>query len=814
MTIFSIMSLGASFVMIQQLPASQEQIDFALSVNQCTIFTATPILLEEMIPYLQKKKDFSTLQRLKVILVGGAPMKRASGQWFHQHGIKVANAYGSTETGPTMTAGMDFTKDWCSMYPFVVDSQNEPYLQFEIHDKTTPHIKHGYIRAGCPILALGIPHRSDGGYDTNDLFMEDENSPGYYFYLGRRDDILIMENGEKTNPVPMETMLLENSHVIANAVVLGHGRPCTSVLVELKKSVQTWTREAIEKDIQAAVKKTNEDCPNHSKLFPPMVKILKSNEHLPINVKGAVIRHLSLKEFGDNLDLMYHEFLFGITKKKKFDDVSIWTMGKIESFLLNCTQQILQHPASGINGIDQHQSLFDLGLDSISAIQLRNKIAEHFPDIPLNFIFQHQTLSSMIHVLSGQSSCLVDIGYQKTHDLIQNYISKIKSDFPTTFSTVQPKKSIVVLLTGATGSLGSFLLRDLLQRPQVKKIYCLIRLKGHLSMKDRLYQAFTSRSLDPELLNTDRIKLLPLSLSEGRIPADPMWGLTTTEYDQLKSEVTIVQHCGWHLDFNMPIDYFNKTCIEPFYQQLFHFVYRPLDPIPIHFISSVSATALWDGHSVPEETVSLSDPSVSLPMGYAQSKFVVEALFSYLRTEKNWPCYIERLGQVSGDTHYGIWNTQEQFPMLFVGGGSIMHSMPDLVDTSLVDWIPVDIASECITDIMLSSKENFIHHIVNPHRIMWSDVLKLMKESGMQFEIISLEDWIKNLSKDETNPCYGLLSFFQAKLDTVYQRPIYWETEKTAKLIPRLNDTPVLNLDLFKKFLTHWSLVGFYDVQL
>lgn len=76
----------------------------------------------------------------------------------------------------------------------------------------------------------------------------------------------------------------------------------------------------------------------------------------------------------------------------------------------------------------------------------------------------------------------------------------------------------------------------------------------------------------------------------------------------------------------------------------------------------------------------------------SHSKFVVEILFNYLTEEKKFPCFIERLGQVCGDSVNGVWNVSEQYPLMFVGGGSIMHKMPDL--NTAIDWITVDSAAE------------------------------------------------------------------------------------------------------------------------
>lgn len=206
--------------------------------------------------------------------------------------------------------------------------------------------------------------------------------------------------------------------------------------------------------------------------------------------------------------------------------------------------------------------------------------------------------------LSGQQ---IDNRCQQTQDLAQLYMNKAKFDFPIA-KTNQDKKPNVILLAGVTGSLGSFILQDLLKKKSVKKVYCLIRGQQQ-DLRTRLYHVFESRSLDVSLLETYRIEILPLLLN------DPWLGFTAEKYNQLQNEVTIVQHCGWLLDFNMPIDYFDKECIAPFYN-LIKFAFRQVNPMHLHFISSISASALW-GSKIPEEPLPF-DASTCMPMGYAQ----------------------------------------------------------------------------------------------------------------------------------------------------------------------------------------------------
>ncbi|KAI7904874.1 uncharacterized protein BX663DRAFT_431462 [Cokeromyces recurvatus] len=809
--LFSMATVGGSAIFVEKLPPSQEEINYALEVNKATIMCAPPLILEQMIPYLKETNDFNTMQRLKYIIFGGAPLKHEAGEWLQSHNINVRDMYGTTEIGAFMSSDLDpKSKNWGSIGIYMKDKEGHPYGVFETNDESEPDVKHLYIRAGCPTLASHVANRPDGGYNTNDLFKEDPNFPGYYIYLGRRDDTLIMENGEKTNPVPMESTIRQ-SPVVKQVAIFGQNRQCTAALVEtdLEYAIRLGPDEIIAA-VHEAVKEANAECPSHSIILPQMVKILPFNKSLPSTDKGTVMRKKAEKMYKDIIDKLYKDFLEGPSRNDKDSinaDTSSWSSEQTLDFLISCASEVLSVPKSSFK--DHTRSIFDYGLNSLTAIQLRNKIAEYFDNIPQNFLFQHPSFESMHEALmNGIDQDLAELNekrYQQAQNLALAYIKKAKADFfPIARHDDNKKRDKVVLLTGSTGTLGSFMLRDLLKDPSVKKVYCCVRGKeGELF--NRLIKAFESRSLDISLLKSDRVETLPMRFN------DPYLGFSEEKYNQLRNEVTIVQHCAWVLDFNMTIDYYDKECITPFYH-LLKFAYREINPMHVHFISSISASAAT-GDQIVEEPLPL-DSHVSMPMGYAHSKFVVEKLMNYLTAEKNFPCIIERLGQVCGDSENGVWNTSEQFPLMFIGGGSIMHKMPEL-DT-IIDWITVDYASASIVDIMLRTadlpitEDNSIYHIVNPRLITWSDVLEAMRGSNMVFETVSPSEWVNTLAQDTTNPAARLLSFYEGNFKEAFKMPI-WQTKKTSALTPIITKAPILDANLFSKFLARWQSVGFYN---
>lgn len=803
--------IGGKAVFMEKLQSSPEELHFALESTKCTIMSAPPIVYEQMIDNLKKTKDFSTVKRLLAAVFGGAPLKYESGYRLQQHGVNVRDMYGSTETGGSMSSNLDpRSENWASVAPFLKDANGRYYHVFETDDASEPDIKHLYIRKGSPSLATGVSNRADGGFDTNDLFREDTRFPGYYRYVDRRDDMLIMANGKKTDPVSMEASIRQSA-IVKQVAVIGHGRQCTADLIEIDMDyAKRVSPDEIVSTVHVDIKRSNKECNSkHSIILPQMVKILPLQRMLPCTDKGTVMRKKAEVEYIGIVERLYEDLVQGPGHRDFDNDTSSWTYAQVEAFVVACAVKVLD---KGSTEIDRKQSFFYYGLNSLTAIQFRNLVAEYFDNVPLNFLYQYTSVEAVCKALVGTTAVEEEEHgerryQQKTQQMAIDYIERAKRDFPVAAvseNSYSNKQEKVILPTGATGSLGSFILRDLLLDRSVKKVYVMVREKPGLPIMARLMQAFGARSLDTSLLKGDRVKVLSMQLDQ------PFLGLSDENYFGIKKEVTIVQHCGWLLDFYMTVEHYDKECIAPFYN-LLRFAYRQVNPIHVHFVSSVSASVVGGGESASEEPVRL-DSTVAMSMGYAQSKFVVEVLLNYLTAEKNVPCYVESVTQVCGDWEKGVWNTSEMCPLMFVGG-SRMCKLPDL--GIMVDWITMDHAAKAISEIMLktaylpASKQQSVYHIFNPRLVKWRDVLESVKEADMRFEVVTPVEWLDALAKDESNPTFKLLAFYQELFLKSLKMPV-WETKKTVVFTSVIEMAPVVDSRLLGKFFEQWKSVGFY----
>lgn len=92
-----------------------------------------------------------------------------------------------------------------------------------------------------------------------------------------------------------------------------------------------------------------------------------------------------------------------------------------------------------------------------------------------------------------------------------------------------------ILLTGATGFLGGFLLADLLDATDAR-IHCLVRAESVAEARERLAGQLRARDVPEHHMS--RIDVVPGSL------AKPRFGLTEEEFSGLSRGIDVIYHCG------------------------------------------------------------------------------------------------------------------------------------------------------------------------------------------------------------------------------------------------------------------------------
>jgi hypothetical protein len=367
------------------------------------------------------------------------------------------------------------------------------------------------------------------------------------------------------------------------------------------------------------------------------------------------------------------------------------TSSEISTYVSSVLCEILE-----VSAFDEHADIFASGLDSLQTLRLgqilqaslksaRSNLGAAFSSPQLYSLPTVSQLTEYIYgVLRGQDTAPATAVVETDSDRqtrIANLVAKYSEGFG---------QNHAVVLTGSTGSLGSYLLSELLRDFSVTKIYCLNR-----SADAATKQLWSLREKGLTKLGRfpHRVEFLQAQFGAEKL------GLDEAKYDEMLQEVDTIIHNAWKVNFNHRVEAFENPHIDGV-RRLVEFSVASEKTAHIHFISSISTIEGYNkGPTIPE--VIFDDPSSVLRQGYGESKHVSERICAIASTKCGVPTSIHRVGQIGGPTtELGMWNKQEWLPSL-VATSKTIKQIPDSLGSVSVQWVPV----VCFTPKHFSSSQ-------------------------------------------------------------------------------------------------------------
>ncbi|EKG13123.1 AMP-dependent synthetase/ligase [Macrophomina phaseolina MS6] len=573
-----------------------------------------PNIIEDIHDYIEATtQDFTPLTALKVLQPGGAPLSASQLAKLTALGANVKTTYGSTEIGPPFRT-IPHTRGNPNCYHLRNLYSESPLVQMEpLGDGLFECV----VYKGFELAAeLWLAEDAPNPYRTNDLFLEDPPGSGTFVLQGRKDDILVHDNGEKTHAGALQMSLEERDPFIAKAAVFGNGKPCTAAVVEISTDGWALGAEVVERRLCDALARCNETTARQSRIDRAMVLILGHGESLPVTPKGNVRRKEAWRLYGTRVQALYERLLGSdLANTGRHDRNSGSGMTDL-AFIEACVAEICQKEKSDIQA---DKTFYDLGLDSQRAIQLRSSLIKRFGTFPLMFIFEYPTAEKLHSYLTGLRSnhhmvCSEEKRLAWIKETIEKYRSVINIWRASPKHMHEPviTGGEIVLLTGASGTLGNALLEALVRSPNIKRVYCAIR--GQDPRK-RLQRSLRKRGYAEGIYLSSKIQAVPYVMTEERL------GLTAELYELMLHEVTVVLHNAWKMDFNQRVEMFEPDCLQGT-MNILSFCSTGAKKT-FCFMSSVAACMgqAAEGQTIQESAVD-EDPLMALNTGYAQSKFI------------------------------------------------------------------------------------------------------------------------------------------------------------------------------------------------
>ncbi len=618
-------------------------------------------------------------------------------------------------------------------------------------------------------------------YHSRDLWTPHPTKQDAWKYLGRLDDRVTLANGEKVLPLPIEGRVRQDP-LVKEAAVFGIGKDIPGLLLFRSIAARELSNEDFIDRVWPSVEDANSRAQAFEQIGRDMIVPVSADRTFAQTDKLTIIRAKVYLEFAEVIDKAYDD---SVANDEAFDETE--SLGDLTERLFD-----LLYGPSGIfdatEGASAESDLFNAGLDSLKAIQLSRVIRQRL--IPpskrgqirmdQNVIYEHSNIKRLAAYLedqlnsrAGQTNRDGQNTAQDVTEKMQELVDKYSTPFsvPTSAVAPLPGSKYGVVLTGSTGSLGSHIVTALLSMAYVDRIYCLLRPS---SLPDPYQQVIPAAHGKKNIIDAihSRVRFLKADITSG---AD--LGLNQQDLDTLRSDVKLIIHCGWAVNFNIPLESFGPLLegtanLLKFCKGLERSKSHPEVRPKFVFISSISvglgAGSRANGMSeeasrniiasdaklavqvVPE--AALMDLESAQKTGYGRSKLCAEHIIAAAATHRaSIDTRILRIGQVVGDKNGCLWNANESIPLMLRTATTI-GALPKIND--MCKWMPVDVVADAVME--LASREactserstqyyNVVNNVTPFH---WTnDLMPALGEAGLDFRGVSPIEWLRLLKE-------------------------------------------------------------------
>ncbi|MGW7369704.1 thioester reductase domain-containing protein, partial [Streptomyces sp. NPDC054841] len=456
---------------------------------------------------------------------------------------------------------------------------------------------------------------------------------------------------------------------------------------------------------------------------------------------------------------------------------------------------------SDADDIDPDTPFSDMGVDSLAAVEMRNQISD-FSGVSLRatLVFEYPTLAVLAdHVLTKVLSEASAVG---TADDAVDFAAEV-----ALADDIVPAGEVVrvaddpreVFLTGATGFLGAFLLRDLLRTTRAT-VHCLVRGADEAEALARLRNNLEWYEF------WDAIDSGRLSVVVGDL-AEPLLGLAPERFDALARRVDAVYHAAATVNGLYPYSALRAANVSGT-EEILRLAARHRT-VPVHHVSS---TGVFAAEAVPGVALKVTDPpgpAEALSSGYRQTKLVAEQIITLAR-DRGLPVSVYRVDEISGDSERGFCQTHD-FVWLSMKGIVQAGAVP-ADPAGIFHLVPVDHVSAAILTLSrdeAASGRN--HHIANRTHLPFAEMTDSLRSLGYRLDELAWDSWVERIRSDRDNAMVPMIDAFESTIHSGRNHYLTVDTTETRELLAKTGiDCPPMTRELFEKYVDFFVRVGYF----
>ena len=766
-------------------PVTSQNLMEAMSVAKPELLCAVPYVLKLL---AETETGIAQLVRLKQVMYGGSACPDDLGDFLTERGVNLAGNYGATETGFIMNSFRPpGDKEWSYL------RLHQPVAKYVLMDEISPGVFECVALDGLPSKGPSNSDDPPNSFRTRDLFTRhpDPAKSNYWRYLSRLDDRITLVNGEKVLPLPIEGRI-RRDRFVKEAAVFGVGKSVPGMIIFRDVQAKSMSDEEFMAAVRPSLESANANAETFSQIPYEMVILMSADTFYPKTDKGTIIRAALYQDFASVIDRAYDSFENSAESGTLQLDVP-----ELEEYLLNAfatKQEVSLESADS--------DIFSAGVDSLQTMRIYGMIKKELDLGPgksrlsQNVVFEKGTVRALAKHLYSLRTGEPEEDSDEIATM-QEMIAKY-SQFEDIDRAGLPKASSnVVLVTGATGSLGAYLVASLLKLSDISQVYALVRASDMLSARDRVLDQLSSRRIALTESEVSKLTVYPADLSQ------PDLALSQDQLQLIRSKLTHVVHSAWAVNFNLGVRSFEAQHIAGTYNLINLCLHTQLSSAAkFYFCSSVSTASGTPKPATIRESL-IENLEHAQKTGYGRSKLVAERITRNAMLKTGMQARVLRIGQLSGDLAEGVWNDTEAVSLMIRSAVST-GCLPSLNER--VSWLPVDLCAESIVQLMYGGTQDdadLVYHVLNPAKFDWNEeLLPALRRSRLpQFETVEPVEWLRRLKESDqdpaVNPSVKLIDFWQGKYRNISkaetagqekdeQKGLTFETHRTQQHAPSL----------------------------
>ena len=404
--------------------------------------------------------------------------------------------------------------------------------------------------------------------------------------------------------------------------------------------------------------------------------------------------------------------------------------------------------------IDNDNCFFRLGGTSLQAMLLINHLK--------GFGFDKLKISDFVKnsTLSGSYSFLTNSTSNHNNDINKEILEDINTlfknlTFPKTKYINTTSKNI--LITGATGFLGTHILKSLISNTHIKNIYCVVRAKDNHSAKQRIED--TLNKLDHSL--SDKIIYLSGDISLKH------FGWDSDTWNKYSNSADTVIHAAASVNLLLPYGALKSSnlhgtanildfCLNKKQKHLAYISTNGIYPLHTNMTFDESKNIDWLD---------------SLDSGYSQTKWASEKLV-HMATKNGLKSTILRLGNISPE--YNSYINESDTNWLLLQEIFRQKKIPNTIN---LEMTPIAHICHILEHILQEEQlDKDVYNIINKNLLNDNTLSKVL-----DYEIIDTKIWLNSVTDESIKYLVGDENNINASTDK-YDRTNYEKLMKDINI--------------------------------